>query len=130
MTQAHGQPISRSQIARHPGMFSGHQKQCTLAKLESANHRKHHLPIHQQVLLHPEAVCSAVASSGVPVGTSGVARLPGIVGVILVAVEVRQVPATLALRAGELSRLLPDTGCVNHQCVLERFMEKKKCKMG
>lgn len=88
-----------------------------------------HLPIHQHVLLHPEAVRAPVSTSGVAVRASGVARLPGIVGVFFVAVNFRGVAPTLSLQGRELSRLLPHTGRVNHQCVLGREEDRGKDKM-
>lgn len=72
------------------------------------------------MLLNPEAVCAAVTISRMAVGPPGVPCLPGIVSVLLVAVEVREVAPTLSLQAGVLSCLLPHAGGVNHQSVLER----------
>ena len=72
------------------------------------------------MLLHPEAVCAAVAVSGVALRAPGRAGLPGVGRwVLIVAVRLRQLSA-LTPQGGVLAGLLADPGSVDDKGVLER----------
>ena len=78
-----------------------------------------HPPVDEQVLLHPEAVCAAIAVPGVALRAPGRAGLPRVGGrVLVVAVRLRQLSA-LAPQGGVLAGLLTDPGSVDDEGVLE-----------
>lgn len=69
-----------------------------------------HSPVHQQIFLHPEALCAAVA-------VEAVMRPAGLRLVISTAVSFRQL-SQLVLSGAERPGLFPDSRGVDHQTVL------------